>query len=146
MPLSDIPVNVVPAAVRQEALNSPALLQEIARLLARLVETGEPGSVDLRSLPLTPTDYAHLTEALGQGEVSAEITAAGPTRVRETAVHGVWWVTHLNANDEPTAEFIEVSYAPEILKTHPSDAAMALAKLRARLSRATAEGVDAHAE
>ena len=142
MPLSDIAIAVVPAAATGGARHAPALLQEIAVHLARLVETGAPGSVDLRSLPLTPADYAHLAEVLGEGEVSAEVAAAGPTRARETAVHGVWWVSHLNANGEPTAEFIEVCYAPEILKTHPSDAAAALAKLQVRLNPPTAAGAN----
>jgi hydrogenase-1 operon protein HyaF len=133
MPLRDIPITVVPTA-SDEALNAPALLSEIAVLLERLVESDATESIDLRSLPLAPADYACLEEVLGQGEVSAEIDAAGPTRVRETAVHGVWWVTHLNALGEPTAEFIEVTYAPEILKTHPSDAQAGLARLRSHLA------------
>jgi hydrogenase-1 operon protein HyaF len=142
MPLSDIPVKVVPAST-DKPLNAPALLNEIAAMLERLVESSATESIDLKSLPLAPADYARLEEILGLGEVSAEIEAAGPTRVRETAVHGVWWVTHMNALREPTAEFIEVTYAPEILKTHPSDAAAGLATLRSRLMDAQGDQADA---
>jgi hydrogenase-1 operon protein HyaF len=135
MKLNEIPVAVVPPGIADAALNAPALLHEIVDLLARLVETGEAASIDLRSLPLTPADYAFLEEALGRGEVEVEIQAAGLTRVRETAVNGVWWVQHLNALDETAGELIEVTYVPEILKTHPSDAALGLARLRARLEQ-----------
>lgn len=53
--------------------------------------------------------------------------------MRECAINGVWWVKHFNALDETAGELIEITYVPEIVKTHPSDAAQGLARLRARL-------------
>ncbi len=58
--------------------NAAPLLHEIAALLDRLAQTGEGGSVQLNGLPLQPGDYEALQEALGEGEVSAEIQALGP--------------------------------------------------------------------
>jgi len=126
-------------AVRTEA--SPAsriggirpILHEIRTLLAALIDTGRGGSIDLRSLPLSPADFEALDAALGEGEVRATIRALGETRVTETAIHGVWRVTHCNDGGEAVADLIEVCDAPEILKTHAADARVGLAKLRTRI-------------
>jgi hydrogenase-1 operon protein HyaF len=144
MKLNEIPVAVVRPDAAPNTVNAPALLHEVASLLARLVETGEAASIDLRSLPLAPADYALLEETLGRGEVAVEIQAAGLTRVRETGVNGVWWVKHYNAVGETVGELIEVTCVPEILKTHRSDAARGLERLWAQLQATTrsAEGRD----
>lgn len=124
--------------------NALPLLHEIEVLLNDLVTTGKPTSIDLRSLPMLPGDYKKLREVLGEGEVSATIEALGPTLVRETAIHGVWWVTHRSADGEVTAEFIEVTHVPDILKTHPADARAAVETLRSRMLQPvpTTEGDD----
>jgi hypothetical protein len=49
-------------------------------------------------------------------------------------VHGVWWVTHLNADGAKVAEFLDITHVPEILKSHPDDARAALARLRGYLN------------
>jgi hydrogenase-1 operon protein HyaF len=124
--------------------NALPLLHEIEVLLSDLVNTGKVAGIDLRSLPMLPGDYEKLREVLGHGEVSATIDALGPTLVRETAVHGVWWITHQNVDGEVTAEFIEVTYLPEILRTHPADARAAVETLRSRMTQSvpTTEGDD----
>ncbi|MBZ0104115.1 MAG: hydrogenase expression/formation protein [Sulfuricella denitrificans] len=117
--------------------NAAPLLHEIAALLDRLALTGEGGSVQLNGLPLQPGDYEALQEALGEGEVSAEIQALGPSLIRETALHGVWWATHRNALQEVVAESIEVTRCPALLQTPAEDVAEAARILRERLSVAT---------
>jgi HupH hydrogenase expression protein, C-terminal conserved region len=117
--------------------NALPLLHEIEVLLNDLATTGKSASIDLRSLPMLPGDYENLRETLGQGEVSATLDALGPTHVRETAIHGVWWVTHHNSDDTIVAEFIEVTHMPEILRTHPADVIVGLELLRSRLTRTT---------
>lgn len=112
----------------------PAVLREVEALLAELVASGRNGRIDLRSLPLLPGDDARLAEALGAGEVRAEIDAMGRSQVRETALPGVWWVTHANTDGETVAEFIEIAPVPEILKAHPDDTRAGLARLRERLA------------
>lgn len=109
------------------------ILHEIRTLLAALIDTGCGGSIDLRSLPLSPADFEALDTVLGAGEVHATIRALGETRVTETAIHGVWRVTHCNDGGEAVADLIEVCDVPDILKTHAADARVGLTKLRARL-------------
>ncbi len=126
-------------AVRVEALPASRIggirpiLREIETLLAAFVKTGQGGSIDLHSLPLAPADFEALDAALGEGEVQATIRALGETRVRETAIHGVWRVTHCNAGGDAVVDLIEVCDAPDILKTHAADAHAGLAMLRAKL-------------
>jgi hydrogenase-1 operon protein HyaF len=137
--LKGIPIAVdgaFPEAVLSHG-NAVPLLHEIEVLLSDLVATGKSASIDLRSLPMLPGDYEGLRAALGDGEVSATVDAMGPTQVRETAVHGVWWVIHYNSDDNVVAEFIEVTYMPEILRTHPADAREGLDILRSRLTEST---------
>lgn len=135
--LEDIPVTVEGAALGMAASHGNALplLHEIAILLDDLAATGKSASIDLRSLPMLPDDYETLRAALGEGEVSATVNALGPTQVYETAVHGVWWITHRNAAGDVIAEFIEVTYSPGILTTHPADAHAAAEMLHSRLAR-----------
>ncbi len=142
--LKGIPIATIEAPLATG--NALPILHEIETLLSELVTSGKTASIDLRSLPMLPGDYEQLQQWLGEGEVSASIEAFGPTRVRETAVSGVWWVTHYSVDSEVIAEFIEVTDVPDILKTHPADARQALETLRSRLlqSAETTEG-DANA-
>jgi hydrogenase-1 operon protein HyaF len=136
----------IPIAVADDAAdltlsgNADPILHEIRSLLSDLVTVGKSASIDLRSLPLSPGDYEKLKEVLGQGEVSATIDSMGSTQVRETAVHGVWWVTHYNNDETVIAELIEVTTMPEILRTHPADARVGLDLLQSRLTLATETG------
>ena len=135
--LRDIGVKVIDAAT-QVALpgNAPALLHEIAALLTALVAEGRCGAIDLRSVPLTPADRAHLREHLGEGEVHARVNAMGPSEIVETAYRGVWWVTHHDAAGAVCAELIEVTPLPAILAAEGTEIAESLERLRADLDSA----------
>jgi len=65
-----------------ETGNVKPLLHEIRHALQRLVQ-GEDGTViDMRSLPLAPGEEKRIEEALGQGELRAELNALGLTRTK----------------------------------------------------------------
>ena len=121
-PLSDIPIALIP---REEELDiSPqppssqvlALLQELRTMLDTLITTGKSNSIDIRSLPLMPGDYDAIKHILGAGEVTATVSAMGPTHIRETQIPGIWWVMHCNVKEEVLAEIIEVTSMPKILQ------------------------------
>lgn len=137
--LSGIGVRVEPTAV---AGNAQAILREVESLLARLVETGAGGAIDLRGLPLGPADVVLLRETLGQGEASATIDAGGPSTLAETGCTGVWWVTHRNDEGAVVAEYLEVARVPEILLSQPEDMRAGLARLRAAIE--AGRGVQEH--
>ena len=133
--LDEIAVTVIsPGQDSPGGGNAVAILHEIETMLAELLADGRGQSIDLRSLPMAPGDREILQDALGKGEVSASVDALGPSLVFETAIPGVWWVTHRNSNKEVMAEFIEVCHCPEILRTHPDDISDGLEKLRTRLT------------
>src|SRR5574340_834115 len=124
-----IPIHVIPSTgepARAAGLsgNAPPLLRELAELLRKLLETGESSAIDLSALPLTPADLDWLREKLGEGEIAVTLQANGESTLNETACPGVWWVTHRNEQDTVTAECIEVTFVPELVKAHPRDVAI----------------------
>lgn len=114
--------------------NAPPLLRELAEMLRRLVDTGEPATLDLSALPLTPADLDWLREKLGQGEVAAQVQAEGESTLDETACPGVWWVTHRNTRGTVVAQFIEVTFVPELLTAPPQDVAAGCEHLEVLIS------------
>jgi len=116
-----------------ETGNVGPLLHEIRHALARLAE-GEAGTViDLRSLPLAPGEEQRIEEALGEGEVRAELDALGPTTILETRFPGVWLVTHCNTEDEIIGRLIEVTRIPGLLLAQPEDIRAGLRQLELML-------------
>lgn len=134
--LSDISVEVVNSkdAVAPSS-QVRALLQELQAMLYSLVHTGKAASIDIRSLPITSDDYDYLKSLLGEGEVTATIYALGPTIISETAIPGIWWVTHYNADDHVLAESIEVTELPEMLKTQQQDLQQAIALFNSKIAQ-----------
>lgn len=132
-------INAIPVRVEDEraAAGAPAsalaLLHQIEAMLGALVELGQPGSIDLRRSPLLPEDFSHLKRVLGEGEAIAEVEALGVSRIRETAVAGVWWVIHRNTAGKVVGEFIEVARCPELLMTPEQELRGAQGLLRKRL-------------
>ena len=140
--LDDINIAVIDIDDSEGGLreNVRAILQEIAAMLAALVESGadavsgETRAIDIRSLPLLPGDYEALEDALGTGEVSAEFDGGyGPTEIFETGISGVWWIKHFNEEGEIGAEFIEIASIPEILLSQEDDIRESLTTLQERL-------------
>lgn len=111
-----------------------ALLAEVATLLEEFARDGTRGSIDLNSLPFAPGEYEQLRQLLGQGEVSAQIEAVGPSEIIETRYPGVWWVTHYNVEGDIVADMLEITDIPEIIKSQSADIATGLELLRAQLN------------
>jgi len=133
--LADIPVRVegdAPDGAQAEGGMAEAIVGEVAQHLARLVESGEAGAIDLQSMPMTEADKAALREALGEGEVEATVQVIGPTRIHETGYPGVWWIQHMNAEEHVVAEQLEIARVPGLLSAHEADVRAALQRLRAR--------------
>jgi hydrogenase-1 operon protein HyaF len=111
-----------------------SVLTEVGRLLEKLAETGRPGAIDLRSLPLSDADRRQLEELLGHGEVRAELDLAGATEVWETAYPGAWWIRHFGAGGRIATEEIAVCIVPEILCAHGDDVRAAAQRINRDLA------------
>lgn len=148
--LKDIPVRVeqaappgpracgAPVAVKATAELTPsalAILYEIESRLQALANSREITGIELRGM-ITPGEVAGLKAFLGEGQVMARVNALGQTLVQETAVPGVWWVTHYNGNDEIISLIIEVAPIPELLLADAVDIRAGLRQLRPRLEAA----------
>lgn len=113
--------------------NVTPILNEVRHALAQLIESGEPTTIDLRAIPLGPGEEGRIEERLGVGEVDIHIDALGPSRIRETALSGVWLVVHYNADEEILGKFIEITRIPEIAMSPRDDMRECLETLSASL-------------
>lgn len=110
-----------------------AMAHEILSHLDRLNRSGETAAIDLKSLPMAPDEFHGIKKMLGQGELDLTVDMDGPTRIRETAFAGVWWVQHKSADGRILAEFIEIARFPDFLSAQPDHIADAVRRLRDRL-------------
>lgn len=125
--------NVFAVSVDYPTGNVTPLLHEICHALEQLLATGKPTAIDLRAMPLSPGEEEDIERSLGRGEVSAHLQALGPSDVFETAIPGVWLVTHRNADDEIVGKFVEITRMPAILKSQITDIESGVRKLQRRL-------------
>ena len=71
----------------------------------------------------------------GSGDWSATLNALGPSDIRETAIAGVWLVTHRNASGEIAGRYIEITRMPAILESQDADILRGIAALGERLAQ-----------
>jgi len=121
--LSGIGVKVESGSERPAEVfgNALPLLHEIRHALARLVEAGEPTVIDVQSIPMGPGDMQRLLDALGEGEVRAEIEALGKTVIRESRYSGVWIVEHMSGSGGVAGRFVEITWVPSLLQAQRED-------------------------
>lgn len=135
--LKSIGVKVEPTSpdeIDAFTLNVLPLLHEVRHALERLLETGEPTTIDLGSIPLAPGEFDKIDGALGTGEVKVVLDAMGPSQIYETQFSGVWRITHFSAASEIVGRFIEVARIPEILLAQEADVRVGLEMLTGKLS------------
>ncbi len=130
--------------------NVMPLLHEVKHALDNLIETGQKTIIDLRSIPLAPGEEYKILNALGQGEVRAQLNALGLSDVIETQYAGVWIVTHYNDEEHIISRFIEITTMPDILCSQTVDIMSAYSRLtldledNTKTNRTSLEGLDDH--
>jgi hydrogenase-1 operon protein HyaF len=136
--LSGIGVKVESGVTLEPELrgNALPLLHEIRHALARLIEEGEPTVIDVQSLPMGPGDLQRLFDALGEGEVRAELEALGKTIIRESRYSGVWIIEHMNGSGGIASRFIEITWVPSLLHAQVEDVQIGLSELADALASA----------
>lgn len=116
--------------------NALPLLHEIRHALARLLEEGEPTVIDIQSIPMGPGDLRRLFDALGEGEVRAELESLGKTVIRESRYSGVWIIEHMNAAGGIASRFVEITWIPSLLQAQAEDVQKGLKELADALAPA----------
>jgi hydrogenase-1 operon protein HyaF len=116
-------------------VRAATLLHQVAALLEGHLANGEPGSIDIGRIPLSPAERRLLEEVLGFGEVEARIESKGLTVVREAGVPGVWWLDYHDGSGAAIARFIEVTEVPEMLRTSAYDMKRGLTRLKGKLEQ-----------
>jgi hydrogenase-1 operon protein HyaF len=128
--VSDIPILPdLSAAAAGMTGNLMPILSEIRQALADYIASGTTKTIDLLAMPFAPGDEAALIQALGGGEVSAELQVLGPSRIWETRFAGVWLVDHGNEAGERLALQVEITDVPDLLRAQPEDMRSALGAL-----------------
>lgn len=105
------------------------LLHELRHALEDFAANGTEHSIDLNSLPLAPQESQQLDRLLGSGEVRAQLDALGTSDIIETAIPGVWRVTHHNGDHVVVGQFLEITDCPAILKSQPQDLPSGISQL-----------------
>ena len=137
--LSDIAITIINSDF-QDQQDSPeitenvrALLSEISTMLSTLINDDKTDIIDLHSLPLLAGEHDAIKTILGQGEIQASLDSLGSSTIYETALSGVWWISHNNENGDCIAETIEVTTIPKILESQPADIEIASLALKEQL-------------
>ena len=86
------------------------LLRRLLGALGDYRPDTSPTVLDLTTLPAA--DHNLVTQALGEGEVSALVTPPEPARIQETRLAGVWRVLSLGADGQPLSDQLEVADIP----------------------------------
>ena len=119
-----------PVALPQGAMNSPALLNEIADRMRRH-RAGSPAHViNLTLFPLTPEDHQVLEQAFPIGPVAMISRGFGNCRITSTLARNVWRVQYFNSMNTLILNTIEVVDLPEVAIAAADD----LADSRERLA------------
>jgi len=131
--LESIPIETEPFIDINDGSGARAILCEIETMLEQLLAHDEEGVIDLKTIPISHDEYLQLQYVLGKGELSATIQSLGKSTVAETAIAGVWWITHYNEEGEVIADLIEITLIPDILKSDQADMRNSLEELRKRI-------------
>lgn len=123
-------------AVRNEfnTGNDILILHEIRHALKKLLEDGQPTTIDLRAIPMAPGEEEKIEAILGEGEISVQLNALGPSIIVETEIAGVWLITHYNEEQEILGKYIEITRVPTLIESQTEEMESSLKRLAGRLS------------
>jgi len=112
------------------AMNSPALVAEIAGQLQSRDPAARAHVINLTLFPMTPDDHAVLERTLPVGPVAMISRGFGNCHVTSTLTRHVWRVQYFNAMNTPILNTLEVVGVPEVALASAED----LADSRERLA------------
>jgi hydrogenase-1 operon protein HyaF len=117
-------------AIPPGAMNSPALIAEIAAQIRARRPNGAAHVINLTLFPMTPEDHQVLDRALPVGPVAIMSRGFGNCRVTSTGTRDVWRVQYFNNMNTLILNTIEIVAIPEVALAAAED----LEDTRIRLS------------
>jgi len=102
---------------------------EIDEALIQLHLHQQEHAIDLRGL-FQPDQTETLKNILGKGEVNIKLDMSSPTEIEETALSGVWWITHYNHLNEKQCEIVEIALVPKLIFSTEIDILYAQQKIK----------------
>jgi hydrogenase-1 operon protein HyaF len=112
---------LLPVEIPAGAMNSPALLHELAAHLSARRPGDAPHVLNLTLFPMTPEDHHVLERALPVGNVAIISRGFGNCRVTSTLARGIWRVQYFNSMNTLILNTIEVVDVPEVALAAPED-------------------------
>ena len=107
-------VRLADVAVPAGAMNSPALLTEIAAQIHERRADGTAHVINLTLFPMSPEDHQVLESALPVGPVAIMSRGFGNCRITSTGARDVWRVQYFNNMNTLILNPIEVVGMPEV--------------------------------
>lgn len=103
-------------ASRDDLLTAADVVEQLLEAMARHTP-GTDGAPRFSLRALAPGALQALNESLGQGEVSAVVSAQGRTdwRIQETAFAGVWRVQRVASHGGLTEDILEAAHMPGVV-------------------------------
>lgn len=108
-------------AIPPGAMNSPALLREIASQMAEIRPGAAAHVINLTLFPLTPDDQQVLEQALPGGQVAMISRGFGNCHITSTALRNVWRVQYFNSMKTLILNTIEIVEVPMVALAAPED-------------------------
>ena len=105
---------VADVAIPPGAMNSPALIAEIAAQTRARQRPGAAHVINLTLFPMTPDDHAVLERALPVGPVAIMSRGFGNCRITSTGTRDVWRVQYFNNMNTLILNTIEIVDLPEV--------------------------------
>ncbi len=110
-------------------MNAQPVLHELFAA-AHAHRPGDPAHVvNLSLLPMTPSDLAWLSAALGDGPATVLSRGYGNCRITATAMAATWRVQYFNNDDKLILDTIEVTDVPDVALAAAEDFADSLLRL-----------------
>lgn len=121
--------------VSQTSPSVLAVLNEISQALQRLLDTGEPWTLFIDKMALTPEERQEIRDILGDGGVSIRFSnTAEPAQWLESGVSGVWYGVFLDQSQNPLLETIEICFYPGLAAAQREDVLLSREKLQGYLA------------
>lgn len=114
-------IDLSQSAETADMTNALPLLVELDNHCRLFALDGNPHSINLTLLPLSPEELVFIDQRLGRGPVGMLSRAYGKCEVISTQCKNVWWVRYYNAMGVLILNLLEVTDVPQVVAAADED-------------------------